>query len=733
MAGVSTSIDITDRITGTLNRITEALYSTTAAFSAVDTASEVAFNNTSAVNAMVEELHSYESRVQEIEAELVDANNRLAEMEEQTRRNTTAVGGMESAFQKIAGVIATIGIGSMIQEQVSQAIDYASDLTEVQNVVDTVFGAHSAIDKWAQSTLIAVGLNELSAKQYAGTMGAMLSSSGVAQEQVESMSMSIAELAGDMASFYNLETDEAFEKIRSGISGETEPLKALGINMSVANLEAYALAEGIATSYSEMDQASQIALRYSYLMETTANAQGDFARTSDSFANQTKLLQENWKAFTGEIATHALPALAKIMQNMNAFVTSLNNYVPVFVAVGSTVWNILSSILGAVADIGTFVADNWSIIEPIVMGVVTALGLYNAALITNNIVQGISTALKRASAVAAVAHGASITAEMTATTGMTAAQLSFNAALYACPVTWIIVAIIAIIAIIYAVCEAIAKLTGVANSGFGVICGGINVAIQFFKNLGLTVANIALGIGNAIGALGTNIMTAFHNAICSVQSWWYDLLSTALGVVEEICAALNRLPFVDFDYSGITSAANDYAAKSAEAAGNKDAYVSVSDAFNDGMSTFDTFQDGWATDAFNSGASWGDGVASDVSSFVDGLFGGGSTSALTDGITAGLENTYKANGMDSLAGSAAETADNTGAIADSVDISNENLEYLRDIAERDVVNRFTTAEIKVEMTNNNSISSDMDLDGMVTRLSDGVNEAMEKAAEGVHE
>lgn len=110
------------------------------------------------------------------------------------------------------------------------------------------------------------------------------------------------------------------------------------------------------------------------------------------------------------------------------------------------------------------------------------------------------------------------------------------------------------------------------------------------------MANIALGIGNAIAALASNMMTAFHNAICSIQSWFYNLLSTALSVIEGICAALNKLPFVEFDYSGISSAADDYAAKASEAAGNKEDYQSISDAFNEGFTTFDAFQDGWASE-----------------------------------------------------------------------------------------------------------------------------------------
>ena len=315
-----------------------------------------------------------------------------------------------------------------------------------------------------------------------------------------------------------------------------------------------------------------------------------------------------------------------------------------------------------------------------------------------------------------------------ATFTATAAQYGLNAALMACPLTWIILLIIALIAIIYAVCAAIAKMTGVANSGFGVICGGVNVVIQFFKNLGLTVANIALGIGNAIAALGSNMMTAFHNAICSVQSWFYNLLSTALTVIAGICEALNKLPFVEFDYSGITSAADNYAAKASEAAGNKQDYKSIGDAFNEGMSTFDTFQKGWASDAFNAGAAWGDGVADKVSNGIKNFGKGG-------GNIPGASQ-YDFSNMSDYAGQTAantgKAADAAGRAADSVSTTEENLKYLRDIAEQEAVNRFTTAEITVNQTNNNNVSGTTDIDGMVSSLTAGVNEALNIAAEGVH-
>ena len=270
-------------------------------------------------------------------------------------------------------------------------------------------------------------------------------------------------------------------------------------------------------------------------------------------------------------------------------------------------------------------------------------------------------------------------------------------------------------------------MTGIANSGFGVITGGVNVVIQFFKNLGLTVANIALGIGNAIAALASNMMTAFHNAIYSVQSWFYNLLSTALSVIEGICAALNKLPFVEFDYSGISSAADDYAAKASEAAGNKEDYQSISDAFNEAFTTFDAFQDGWASDAFNAGAAWGDGIADKVSNFsLSDVFGQTDIPNVGD-YTSGFNDAIANSGVGDSIGN---IDDNTGKIKDSLDVTEEDLKYLRDIAEQESINRFTTAEVTINQTNNNNVSSDTDLDGFITALDDAMGEAIDEVTNG---
>ena len=436
-----------------------------------------------------------------------------------------------------------------------------------------------------------------------------------------------------------------------------------------------------------------------------------------------------WQSMQNTALIAFQPVLQKLndIANSQAFQTFVNGAIEAM----ATLANILLNIFDLVATVGGFIADNWSIISPIIYGVVAALAVYAGYLAVVKIAELLGTAAKIAMCVASYAHAAATGAEASATAAATAAQYGLNTALLSCPLTWIILLIIALIAIIFAVCNAIAKLTGIANSGFGVITGGINVVIQFFKNLGLTVANIALGIGNAIAALASNMMTAFHNAICSVQSWFYNLLSTALSVIAGICEALNKLPFVEFDYSGITSAADDYAAKAAEAAGNKDDYKSISDAFNDGFNTFDAFQDGWASDAFNAGASWGDGVADAVSNFSLSDIFGSTDIPNVDDYTSGFGDAIASSGMGDSLG---DIAGDTGSIKDAMDITEEDLKYLRDIAEQDAINRFTTAEIKVDMSGmQNTVNSGDDIDGFMTKLTDSVNEAVDNMTEGVHE
>lgn len=242
-------------------------------------------------------------------------------------------GGVLSGFLSQLDVIGDIASGQFIANMavnginsiidgitgsIDESIGLASDLVETQNVVDVTFeDSASTINKWAQEALNAYGITETKAKQYSSTLGAMLKSMGIADDQVLQMSIDMAGLAADMASFYNLDHDTAFEKIRSGISGETEPLKALGINMSVANLNAFALEKGMNKAFDKMSQAEQATLRYQYLLEATKDAQGDFARTGDSFSNEMRKLQTNLDRIKTEFGKGLLGVVTPAISLLN--------------------------------------------------------------------------------------------------------------------------------------------------------------------------------------------------------------------------------------------------------------------------------------------------------------------------------------------------------------------------------------------------------------------------------
>lgn len=263
-----------------------------------------------------------------IEAQTKAYYEELKKVQQQTQSATSAVerqtDKIKSAFGKIGKAISVALSAAAIIRFGKSCIELGSDLAEVQNVVDVTFGAMSeTINRFARDALEEFGLSETSAKNYSSTLGAMLKSMGFTTQAAAEMSMQMTGLAADMASFYNLDTDVAFEKIRSGISGETEPLKQLGINMSVANLEAYALSQGITKAYNSMTQQEQAMLRYNYLMSVTADAQGDFARTSDGWANQVRALTERFNALKATIGKGLIAVFTPVIRVLNALLSKI--------------------------------------------------------------------------------------------------------------------------------------------------------------------------------------------------------------------------------------------------------------------------------------------------------------------------------------------------------------------------------------------------------------------------
>jgi phage-related protein len=270
-------------------------------------------------------------------------------------------GVFESSFGKIGSLAlklgGIIGLGFGIKELATKGYELAesaSDLSEAQNVVEQTYKSSSkAIEAWTQTTAKSAGISQTASTQWVGFMGAMLKSSGVTEQKSGDMSKSLVQLTGDMSSFYNVGTSDMWEKIRSGISGETEPLKALGINMSVANLQAFALAEGIKKPYDKMSQSEQTILRYNYLMNVTKDAQGDFGRTlSTSFANQVRVAQMNFETLGRNIGTMLLPAFNNAVMWFNSNMPKIQDVIQKSITGAGNAIKTLSPIVsGIIKDI----------------------------------------------------------------------------------------------------------------------------------------------------------------------------------------------------------------------------------------------------------------------------------------------------------------------------------------------------------------------------------------------
>ena len=205
-----------------------------------------------------------------------------------------------------------------------QSIETASDLAEVQNVVDTAFGeSKQKMEDFADTAVKTYGISKLTAKQTGSNFMAMAAGMGLANDSASDMAMALTGLSADMASFYNVGQDVASTALKSIFTGETETLKQFGIVMTDANLQAYALSKGITKSTADMSQAEKVQLRYNYVMSQTALAQGDFAKTSDSWANQTRILSEQWKEFGATIGTVLMNVLLPAVKAINSLLSQL--------------------------------------------------------------------------------------------------------------------------------------------------------------------------------------------------------------------------------------------------------------------------------------------------------------------------------------------------------------------------------------------------------------------------
>ena len=443
--------------------------------------------------------------------------------------------------------------------------------------------------------------------------------------------------------------------------------------------------------------------------------------TNAKFESMPMTFSQIWTSFQNT----ALMAFQPVLQRMNeianseAFQGFVNNAIEALSMVAGIALEIFDLLVG-VAEI---VGENWSWLSPIIYGVAAALTVYYGAMLLYNAVTGISTAITAAKAFMEKVHAASLAMETGATFAATAAQYGFNAALLACPITWIIILIIALIALFYAAVAAVNKFAGTSVSATGIICGAFMVALAFIGNIFVALWNLVVDvfvlIYNLVATVANFIGNVFTDPIGAVCRLFFDLADTVLGILQALASAIDAI-FGSNLAGSVQGWRDSLGGWVDETFGKGDEVMAKMNA--DDMK-LGRFEYGAAWDA---GYSFGEGIDESIANFdPSSLF---DTNVPGAGDYADLSN-YGAG----LAGDVGDIAGNTGAIKDSMDITEEDLKYLRDIAEQEAINRFTTAEITIEQTNHNTVSGKMDLDGVVDGLTGAVNEAVDIIAEGVHE
>lgn len=446
--------------------------------------------------------------------------------------------------------------------------------------------------------------------------------------------------------------------------------------------------------------------------------------TNAKFESMPKTFSQVWTSFQNT----ALMAFQPVLQRMNeianseAFQTFVNNAIEGLSMVAGVALEIFDLLVG----VAGLVAENWSWLSPIIYGVAAALAVYYGWQLAVNAISAISKGIHIAMAVAQMIHAAATGALTAATAAEIAAQNGLNAALYACPIVWIIVLIIALIALFYAAVAAVNKFAGTSVSATGIICGAFMVALAFIGNIFVALWNLVVDvfvlIYNLVATVANFIGNVFTDPIGAVCRLFFDLADTVLGILQALASAIDAI--FGSDLAGSVQGWRDSLGGWVDDTfGKGDEVMAKMNADDMKLGRFEYGE------AWNAGYSFGEGIDQSIANF--------DPSSLFDTNVPGADDYANlgnyGSGIGGIGSGVDDIAGNTGKIADSMDITEEDLKYLRDIAEQEAVNRFTTAEITIEQTNHNTVSGKMDLDGIVSGLTDAANEAVDKIAEGVHE
>lgn len=518
---------------------------------------------------LANQMFDMEKKISSTEGQLKKYQSALNNVQKEEKENSSSAAKLGKAFQDFAkkskdstssvkshfsdlkssilGAVATIGAGLGFKNAIQgvyNLAESASDLVEAQNVVESTFKTSAkSIEAWTDTTAESAGIGKTAATQWSGFMGAMLKSSGITESSAATMSKALVQLTGDMSSFYNVSTDEMWEKIRSGISGETEPLKQLGINMSEANLQAYAMSQGIDKSYSSMSQSEKTTLRYNYLLSVTKDAQGDFAKTSnDSMANQSRIFQMNIEDMKQTVGAAFLPMINDMYKSLNPLIKEIapqlaqkaKDVASAIIAHKDDIAQSIKNTVQSVKDFFTFVTQNGPTIKGAILGIGAAFLAWKIASTIGSAVSAIKKFEE---------------AQKAATLG----QALLNAVMHANPIGLIVIAIgvlVATFAILWNNCEGfrnfwIGLWDGIKSAAQAVGTWFSGPFVDFFKGAWS-------GIQGAFSAVGNWFSNTFSAAASGIQAAWSGVTGFFSGIWNGIVKIFN---VVGNWFKGIFSAA----------------------------------------------------------------------------------------------------------------------------------------------------------------------------------
>lgn len=708
MATIRASLALYDGVTSPLASMNRAIHVVLNSFEALENASGHAVD-TASIQQAREELARAEVAFDSIEESIRRADQQQNRLNGSIRNGTSAADGLASKFKSMATAVAG-GVG------VKKILELSDELTNTNARLNLIVEDGGSVEELERQVMASAQRSRSAYMDVANSVASLSQNAGAAFNHnndeviafMEQVNKQFA-IGGASAQEMSATMVQLTQAMGSGTLRGDELNSVLEQAPGIARaIEQYmGIAEGTIKEHAQEGEVT------AQIVKNALFAVAD--ETNEKFESMPMTWAQIWTSMQNKALSIFSPILQKLneLANSERFQSMVDGLLNGFAAIAKAAYAVLS----VISAIAAFFVDNWSVISPIIYGIAAALLLYNGYLVAHNAIQAISNGLKTLAAIRAVAHGAAITEEMLATAGMTESQMALNASMYACPLTWILIAILAIIAVIYAVVHAINKFAGTSVSATGIIAGAFATVGAVIGNIIIAaynlVMNVLVTIHNLVATVANFLATVFNDPVSAIIHLFQGLADTVLGILEGIASAIDTI--FNTNLAGAVSGwRKNLSSWVDDKFGKETVVMSKLDASD---YTLDRLE---YTSAFKKGYSVGEGLVDKVT----GLFDAKSSDPLG---AFDLSNT-----LADIGGSAADTAANTADMKDSLNTSTDELKYLREIAEREAINRFTTAELHIEMHNTNTISGTDDLDGIISELETRVEEAMMEVSEGDH-